>query len=115
LMRPSRSDIHPERIRPEAFPTAPTTRVMVARDAAAIPTLLAKGTSWLITIKPAEHPKAYPAHMSQNVGVRSISPGVQLSAAPAVWAGVGDQPSGRYPAGGFRSSSAPTVVMTRKI
>ena len=63
LMRPRRSDIHPDRILPEAFPNAPTTSVIVERAAAAMPTLLANGTNWLITINPAEHPSAYPSHI----------------------------------------------------
>ena len=58
LMRPSRSDIQPDRIRPEALPNAPTTSVMVESAAAAMPTLLANGTNWLITISPAEQPSA---------------------------------------------------------
>ena len=52
------SDIQPERMRPDALPNAPTTSVMVDNAAAAIPTLLAKGTSWLMTIRPAEQPSA---------------------------------------------------------
>ena len=48
----------PDRIRPEALPIAPTTSVMVERAAAAIPTLFANGTNWLITISPAEQPSA---------------------------------------------------------
>ena len=58
LMRPSRSAIQPERMRPEALPAAPTTSVMVESAAVAMPTLLANGTSWLITIRPAEQPSA---------------------------------------------------------
>ena len=56
--RPRASDIHPERIRPLAFPIAPTKRPMVAKAALETPWLLAKGTSWLMTINPAEVPKA---------------------------------------------------------
>ena len=45
LMRPSLSDIQPERMRPEALPNAPTTMVIVVSAAAAMPALAAKGTS----------------------------------------------------------------------
>ena len=58
LMRPRTSDIQPDRMRPEALPTAPTTSPMAANEVLGIPTLLAKGTNWLITIKPAEQPSA---------------------------------------------------------
>ena len=57
-MRPRRSDIQPERMRPEALPKAPMTSVIVERAAAAIPTVFAKGTSWLMTMRPAEQPSA---------------------------------------------------------
>ena len=58
LSRPSASDIQPDRMRPEALPTAPTTKPIVANAALGMPTLLANGTSWLITINPAEQPSA---------------------------------------------------------
>ena len=58
LMRPSLSDIQPDRIRPEALPKAPTTMGMAVIAAAAMPTLLANGTSWLMTMRPAEQPSA---------------------------------------------------------
>ncbi len=63
LMRPRWSDIQPERIRPEALPTAPTTRPREASMVLGMPTLLAKGTSWLMTIRPAVQPRAYAIHM----------------------------------------------------
>src|SRR2546425_911644 len=53
LRRPRVSDSQPEKIRPEAFPIAPTRRVMVCNAVLGMPWLLAKGTSWLMTIKPA--------------------------------------------------------------
>src|SRR5512144_2387887 len=102
--RPSASDIQPEKIRPEALPAAAMTRLMAASAAAATPTLFANGTSWLMTIRPAEAPSAYATHMNQNVGVRSASPGWNsYVVAAALAAGAGDQPGGRYPAGGFFS------------
>ncbi len=63
LRRPSVSDIHPDRIRPEALPAAPTTNPMVAKAALEMCTLLANGTNWLITIRPADVPNAYAIHM----------------------------------------------------
>src|SRR5450755_2351247 len=58
LRRPRASDIQPERIRPDAFPMAPTKRPMAANAALETPWLLAKGMSWLITIRPADVPRA---------------------------------------------------------
>ena len=63
LMRPRWSDIQPERMRPEALPTAPTTRPKAASVVLGMPTLLAKGTSWLMTIRPAAQPSAYATHI----------------------------------------------------
>ena len=75
LRRPSASDIHPEKIRPEAFPAAPMTSVIAASASLGIFMLLAKGTSWLMTMRPAEVPSAYAIHMKYAAGVRHISPG----------------------------------------
>ena len=58
-----RSDIQPDRILPDAFPTAPTTNVIVVNAAASIPALFANGTNWLITRSPAEQPSAYATHI----------------------------------------------------
>ena len=63
LIRPSRSDIQPDSTRPAALPTAPTTSVIVESAPAVTPTLFANGTSWLITISPAEQPSAYATHI----------------------------------------------------
>ncbi len=63
LMRPRWSDIQPERMRPEALPTAPTTKPYAARVVLGMPTLLAKGTNWLMTIRPAAQPNAYATHI----------------------------------------------------
>ena len=46
-----------------AFPAAPTTRPKAARVVPGMPTLLAKGTNWLMTIRPAAQPNAYATHM----------------------------------------------------
>src|SRR5208282_2296317 len=116
LMRPRWSDIQPDRIRPLALPAAPTTRPKAARVVLGIPTLLAKGTSWLMTIRPAAVPHAYAIHMKYIVGVRSASPGVKSYAvAAALAAGFGVQPGTLYPAGGFFSRKAPIIVITKKI
>src|SRR5207249_3089172 len=54
--RPSPSESHPDRIRPAALPMAP---IVMANVAAAVPSpaLRAKGTSWLMVIKPAVVPR----------------------------------------------------------
>ncbi len=46
-----------------AFPAAPTIRPREASVVLGMPTLLAKGTSWLITIRPAAQPSAYAIHI----------------------------------------------------
>jgi hypothetical protein len=63
MIRPARSDIQPENVRPIALPQAPITRVIAESAPPAMPTLLAKGTTWLMTISPAEVPSAYAIHM----------------------------------------------------
>ena len=63
LRRPRASDIQPDRIRPEALPAAPMKSVIAARASPGIFMLLANGTSWLMTIRPANVPSAYAIHM----------------------------------------------------
>ena len=63
VSRPRVSDNQPERIRPPAFPTAPTVIANVAA-AAVSPADRAKGTSWLIVIKPAVVPRQKAIHIS---------------------------------------------------
>ncbi len=58
LRRPSASDSQPDRIRPPALPAAPMIRVIVCSAAVGIFMLLANGTNWLMTIRPAEVPSA---------------------------------------------------------
>src|SRR5271169_4303813 len=76
LRRPRASDIQPDRIRPEALPAAPMTRPMTGRAAPGIPSLLANGMSWLMTMRPAAQPRQYAIHMKYAAGVFHISPGV---------------------------------------
>ena len=57
LRRPSASDIQPESVRPETLPAAPTNRAVLA-SAAGTPFSLANGTSWLMTIRPDDAPRA---------------------------------------------------------
>ncbi len=53
--------------------------------------------------------------MNQAGAVRHISPGENSCVVAATLdAGAGVQPGGRYPAGGFFSSNAPSRVITKK-
>src|SRR5262245_292599 len=70
--RPAKSDIHPDKTRPEALPIAPTVSANAAA-AAECPALRANGTSWLMIIVPAVVPRQNAIHRIQNVRVRTIS------------------------------------------
>ncbi len=57
------SDNHPEKIRPEAFPTAPTATARLAATSTIFSCCRPKGTNWLISMSPAPVPRAYATHM----------------------------------------------------
>ena len=63
LMRPRWSDIQPDRMRPRRYPPRPRPSPSEARVVLGMPTLLAKGTNWLMTIRPAAQPSAYAIHI----------------------------------------------------
>ena len=115
-MRPSRSDIQPERMRPEAFPNAPTTSVIVdkrrRRNSHALGERhqLADDHQARRTAQRIGHP-----HQVERGRAQHFARGEFTRGGRDLDAAAGDQPAGRYPAGGFLSSSAPISVITRKI